>query len=116
MDQAELAAVFARLSGPTAKGRAAALSVGRDAHQAAGRVFGLVSPSSRRDPRPRCRTAPWAVGRADALERWPERSGVEAELRFNRQARITVLRELRSRVDVLEGRLLFQAARPGSEV
>ena len=45
VDQAELAAVFARLSGPTAKGRAAALS---DAAgmltQAAGRVFGLVNP------------------------------------------------------------------------
>ena len=118
VDQAELAAVFARLGGPTAKGRAAALS---DAAgmltQAAGRVFGLVNP-----------VAGTILDLAAGLHRGPsveqqvstalsardERSGVEAELRFNRQARITVLRELRSRVDVLEGRL--PSSRLGSEV
>ena len=70
VDQAELAAVFARLSGPTAKGRAAALS---DAAgmltQAAGRIFGLVNPVAGDDPRPRRRPAPRAVGRAAGVDR-----------------------------------------------
>ena len=108
-----------RACGPTAKGRAAALSdVAGMLTQAAGRLFGLVIP-----------VAGAILDLAAGLYRGPsveqqvsdraerprsERSGVEAELRFNRQARITVLRELRSRVDVLEGRL--PSSRLGSEV
>ncbi len=116
--QSELAAMLDRLNGPTAKGRAAALSeVTEMLSQAAGRLFGMVMPA-----------AGTIIDLAAGLYRGPSvgeqvsevmaersaRDGVTQELQFNRMARIRVLRELRSRVDVLEGRL--PSSRLGAEV
>ena len=116
--QTELAAVLDRLNGPTAKGRAAALSeVTEMLSQAAGRLFGMVLPAAGTiiDLAAGLYRGP-SVGEqvSEVLAERSTRDGVTQELQFNRMARIRVLRELRSRVDVLEGRL--PSSRLGAEV
>jgi len=107
--RAELAAMLDRLNGRTAKGRASAVTEVTDMlSQAAGRVLGLLHPLAgtivdlaaglHRDPSVEDQVT-------DALATRHARAGVAQELQFNRMARIKAFRELRSRVDVLEGRL-----------
>jgi hypothetical protein len=109
VNRLELSAAFTRLVGPTAKGRAAALSevTGLLTH-AAGKVLGLVNPvagmvldlAAGLHPEP---SVAEQVSRA--LGERSKRSGAEEELWFNRSARIHVLEDLRGRMYRLEGQL-----------
>jgi hypothetical protein len=85
--------------------------------QAAGRLFGMVLPAAGTiiDLAAGLYRGP-SVGEqvSEVLAERSTRDGVTQELQFNRMARIRVLRELRSRVDVLEGRL--PSSRLGAEV